>query len=52
LGAVSTEELISSTFGVSLRNRYVLVNSSQAFGGFYSNDPRQIYAEFRLHFHH
>lgn len=36
---------------LNVANRRVLLDNSLTFGGFHYNDPRQIYAEFRWHFH-
>ena len=35
----------------NIANTRVLLDNSLTFGGFHENDPRQIYGEFRYHFH-
>lgn len=37
---------------LNLANRHLLIDNSLTFGGFHYDDPRQIYAEFRWHFHY
>jgi hypothetical protein len=37
---------------LNVANRRVQLDNSLTFGGFHWNDPRQIYAEFRFHFHY
>jgi len=38
--------------GLNVANRRVELDNSVTFGGFHWNDPREIYAEFRYHFHY
>ncbi|HEY0309393.1 MAG TPA: TonB-dependent receptor [Acidobacteriaceae bacterium] len=37
---------------INVANRRVLLDNSLTFGGFHSNDPRQIYGEVRYRFHY
>ena len=36
---------------LNVTNRHLLIDNSLTFGGFHYNNPREIYAEFRWHFH-
>ena len=38
--------------GLNVANRRVELDNSVTFGGFHWNNPREIYAEFRYHFHY
>ena len=45
----------STTFSISalnVANRRLLLDNSLTFGGFHYNDPRQIYAQIKFHFHY
>ncbi len=51
-GKTFLENYSVSLTAVNVANRRVELDSSLTFGGFHWNDPRQIYAEFRYHFHY
>jgi TonB dependent receptor/Carboxypeptidase regulatory-like domain/TonB-dependent Receptor Plug Domain len=36
---------------LNVANRHLLTDNSLTFGGFHYNNPREVYAEFRWHFH-
>ena len=46
------ENTTLSVTALNIANRRVLLDNSLTFGGFHYNDPRQIYAEVRYHFHY
>ncbi len=52
LGKSFGEKYSVSITGLNVANRRVLLDNSLTFGGFHYNDPREIYAEFRFHFHY
>ncbi|MGB7494949.1 MAG: TonB-dependent receptor [Candidatus Acidiferrum sp.] len=52
LGKSFGEKYSVSVDAANVANRRVLLDNSLTFGGFHYNDPRQIYAEFRYHFHY
>ena len=52
LGKNFGEKYSISVTGLNITNRRVLLDNSLTFGGFHFNDPRQIYVEFRYHFHY
>jgi hypothetical protein len=37
---------------LNITNSHLLIDNSLTFGGFHYNNPRQLYAEFRWHFHY
>jgi hypothetical protein len=37
---------------LNVANRYLLIDNSLTFGGFHYDNPREVYAEFRWHFHY
>jgi hypothetical protein len=37
---------------LNITNRHLLVDNSLTFGGFHYNNPREVYVEFRWHFHY
>ncbi|HWY26989.1 MAG TPA: TonB-dependent receptor [Candidatus Angelobacter sp.] len=41
-----------SVTALNVANRHLLIDNSVTFGGFHFNDPRELYAEFRWHFHY
>ena len=51
LGKSFGENLTASITAINVANRRVLLDNSLTFGGFHYNDPRQLYAELRYHFH-
>ena len=52
VGKTFGEKYTVSLTGLNVANRHVLLDNSLTFGGFHYNDPRQIYVEFRYHFHY
>ncbi|HKQ86170.1 MAG TPA: hypothetical protein VJS43_05290, partial [Candidatus Acidoferrales bacterium] len=36
---------------LNVANRHLLIDNSLTFGGFHYDNPREVYAEFRWHFH-
>jgi len=44
------EKITVSVTATNIANRRVLLDNSLTFGGFHTNDPRQIYGEIRYHF--
>jgi outer membrane receptor protein involved in Fe transport len=46
------EKTTVSVNALNVANRRVLLDNSLTFGGFHYNDPREIYAEVRYHFHY
>ncbi|MFT4112163.1 TonB-dependent receptor [Silvibacterium sp.] len=53
---ISVGKTFAEKYGISVNllniaNTRVLLDNSLTFGGFHYNDPRQIYGEFRYHFH-
>ena len=52
LGKTFREKYTVSLTALNVANRRVLLDNSLTFGGFHFNDPREIYAEFRWHFHY
>jgi Carboxypeptidase regulatory-like domain/TonB dependent receptor/TonB-dependent Receptor Plug Domain len=52
LGKSFSERYSVSVTALNVANRRVQLDNSLTFGGFHWNDPRQIYAEFRFHFHY
>ncbi|HKN73585.1 MAG TPA: TonB-dependent receptor [Candidatus Acidoferrum sp.] len=52
LGKSFGEKYSLSVTALNVANRRVLLDNSLTFGGFHYNDPREIYAEFRLRFHY
>jgi outer membrane receptor protein involved in Fe transport len=52
LGKNFGEKYALSVTALNVANRRVLLDNSLTFGGFHFNDPRQIYVEFRYHFHY
>jgi outer membrane cobalamin receptor len=37
---------------LNIANRHLLIDNSLTFGGFHYDNPREVYAEFRWHFHY
>jgi len=37
---------------LNVANRHLLIDNSLTFGGFHYDNPREVYAEFRWHFHY
>lgn len=52
IGKTFHEKYTVSLTALNIGNRRVLLDNSLTFGGFHFNDPRQIYVEFRWHFHY
>jgi hypothetical protein len=52
LGKEFREKYSLSVTALNVANRHLLIDNSLTFGGFHYDDPRQIYAEFRWHFHY
>jgi len=52
LGKDFGEKYSVSVTGLNVANLRVLLDNSLTYGGFHFNDPRQIYVEFRYHFHY
>jgi hypothetical protein len=52
LGKDFGERYSISLNGLNVANRRVELDNSVTFGGFHWNNPREIYAEFRYHFHY
>jgi hypothetical protein len=52
LGKSFGERYSVSVTALNVANRRVQLDNSLTFGGFHWNDPREIYAEFRFHFHY
>jgi len=52
VGKTFLEKYRVSVTALNVANRQVLLDNSLTFGGFHYNDPREIYAEFRYHFHY
>ncbi|MGA8489669.1 MAG: TonB-dependent receptor [Terriglobales bacterium] len=52
VGKTFAEKYTISVTALNVANRRVQLDNSLTFGGFHWNDPRQIYAEFRYHFHY
>lgn len=50
-GKTFAEKYTISANAVNVNNLRVQLDNSLTFGGFHENDPRQIYGEFRYHFH-
>ena len=46
------EKYTASVTVLNVANRHLLIDNSLTFGGFHYDDPREIYAEFRWHFHY
>ncbi len=46
------ESATASVTATNVANRHVLLDNSLTFGGFHTNDPRQIYGELRYRFHY
>jgi outer membrane receptor protein involved in Fe transport len=51
IGKTFHENYTVSVTALNVGNRRVLLDNSLTFGGFHFNDPREIYGEFRWHFH-
>ncbi len=51
IGKTFAEKFTISANSLNVANRRVQLDNSLTFGGFHWNDPRQIYGEFRYHFH-
>jgi hypothetical protein len=51
VGKTFAEKYTISANALNVANRRVQLDNSLTFGGFHWNDPRQIYGEFRYHFH-
>jgi hypothetical protein len=51
VGKNFSEKYSISVTALNVANRRVELDNSLTFGGFHWNDPREIYAEFRYHFH-
>jgi hypothetical protein len=47
-----SEKYSVSVTALNVANRRVELDNSLTFGGFHWNDPREIYVEFRYHFHY
>jgi hypothetical protein len=52
LGKSFGENYAVSVTALNVANRHLLIDNSLTFGGFHYNDPREIYVEFRWHFHY
>ena len=52
LGKTFAEKYTVSVTSVNVANRRVQLDNSVTFGGFHTNEPRQIYGEFRYRFHY
>jgi hypothetical protein len=52
LGKSFGENYSIGVTALNVANRHLLIDNSLTFGGFHFNDPREIYAEFRWHFHY
>ena len=52
LGKDFGERFSASLNGVNVANRRVELDNSVTFGGFHWNNPREIFAELRFHFHY
>jgi hypothetical protein len=52
LGKRFGEKYSVALTALNVANRRVLLDNSLTFGGFHYNDPREIYVEFRWHFHY
>jgi hypothetical protein len=52
LGKKFSDSWTGSLTALNVANRRVLLDNSLTFGGFHFNDPRQLYAEVRWHFHY
>jgi hypothetical protein len=52
LGKSFSDRYSVSLTALNAANRRILLDNSLTFGGFHYNDPREIYAEFRYHFHY
>ncbi len=51
MGKTFAEKYTFAVTALNVANRRVQLDNSLTFGGFHWNDPRQIYGEFRYHFH-
>ncbi len=52
IGKTFLEKYSLSVSAINVTNRRLELDNSLTFGGFHWNEPRQIYAEFRYHFHY
>jgi len=52
LGKQFGERYSFSVTALNVANRHLLIDNSLTFGGFHYDNPREIYAEFRWHFHY
>ncbi len=52
LGKTFNKKFSASITSTNVANRRVLLDNSLTFGGFHYNDPREIFAELRFHFHY
>jgi len=52
LGKEFGEKYSFSVSALNIANRHLLIDNSLTFGGFHYDNPREIYAEFRWHFHY
>ncbi|HEX9202296.1 MAG TPA: TonB-dependent receptor [Acidobacteriaceae bacterium] len=50
IGKSFGENITASITATNVANRHVLLDNSLTFGGFHTNDPRQIFAELRYRF--
>jgi hypothetical protein len=50
IGKAFSENLTASITATNVSNRRVLLDNSLTFGGFHTNDPREIFAELRYRF--
>jgi TonB dependent receptor/Carboxypeptidase regulatory-like domain/TonB-dependent Receptor Plug Domain len=52
LGKEFGERYSFSVTALNVANRHLLIDNSLTFGGFHYDNPREVYAEFRWHFHY
>ena len=52
LGKQIGERYSLSVTALNVANRHLLIDNSLTFGGFHYDNPREVYGEFRIHFHY
>jgi len=52
LGKNFGERYSLSVTALNVANRHLLIDNSLTFGGFHYDNPREVYGEFRIHFHY
>ncbi|HTW25394.1 MAG TPA: TonB-dependent receptor [Candidatus Baltobacteraceae bacterium] len=52
LGKQIGERYSFSVTALNVANRHLLIDNSLTFGGFHYDNPREVYGEFRIHFHY